>query len=398
MKKNEQEASIEGLKIQLSSGAIDRRTFLRHGTMLAVSLPALSAIMAACSPAPATAAPATAAPASAATGGQSDKPVIAFLLRNKLQSRWDFDEAGFIAEAEKLGVPYATSFTNGDTQEFQNAKAEALLASGTLKALVLVPFGELAIQPILDAAKAKGCKVIGYGNIIPGLDFSLLRDNEKVGMLQAEGAKAFAPTGNYVFSWGAVGNDVGEGKKKGALSVLQPLIDSGAIKVVSEQHTTDWSSTGVQTQVEAAITLANKDIKAIVASWDAGGIGAYAAAKAAGIDKQVFITGEDADPTRVQLIAAGYPAMTTFEPYPLQGGTAAAVAVALATGGDMTKPINGLPIIEVTAPDGSKYPGLQFKSISITKDNIIDEIVKPGMMTYDDAYKLTAEAERPPKP
>ena len=280
MNKTTQEISIEELAVQLSSGTIDRRTFLRRGTMLAVSLPTLAAIVAACSTAPATTAPATTAPASAATGGQSDKPVIAFLLRNKLQSRWDFDEAGFIAEAEKLGVPYATAFTNGDTQEFQNAKAEALLASGTLKALVLVPFGELAIQPILDAAKAKGCKVIAYGNVIPGVDFSLLRDNEKVGQMQAEGAKAFAPTGNYVFSWGAVGNDVGEGKKKGALSVLQPLIDSGAIKVVSEQHTTDWSSTGVQTQVEAAIILANKDIKAVVASWDAGGIGAYAAAKA----------------------------------------------------------------------------------------------------------------------
>lgn len=179
--------------------------------------------------------------------------------------------------------------------------------------------------------------------------------------------------------------------------MLQPLIDSGAIKVVSE-HTTDWSSTGVQTQVEAAIILANKDIKAVVASWDAGGIGAYAAAKAAGIDKQVFITGEDADPTRVQLIAAGYPAMSTFEPYPLQGSTAAQVAHAFATGADMTKPINGLPIIEVTAPDKSKYPGLQFKSISITKDNIIDELVKTGMMTYDDAFKLTAEADRPPRP
>lgn len=159
MNKTTQEISIEELAVQLSSGTIDRRTFLRRGTMLAVSLPTLAAIVAACSPAPATTAPATTAPASAATGGQSDKPVIAFLLRNKLQSRWDFDEAGFIAEAEKLGVPYATSFTNGDTQEFQNAKAEALLASGTLKALVLVPFGELAIQPILDAAKAKGLRL-----------------------------------------------------------------------------------------------------------------------------------------------------------------------------------------------------------------------------------------------
>ena len=398
---DEPRTTIEELTSQLISGAVDRRTFLRRGAMLAISLPALSAIVAACSTPAASSAPSAGASAvatAAPDAGQSDKPVIGFLLRNKLQSRWDFDEAGFIAEAQKLGVPYATSFTDGDTQEFQNAKAEAMLAAGTLKALVLVPFGELAIQPILDAAHAKGCKVIGYGNIIPGLDFSLIRDNEKVGVLMGEGAKAYAPKGNYVFSWGAVGNDVGEGKKKGSLSILQPLVDSGDIKVISEQHTTDWASTGVQTQVEAALTLAANDIKAIVCSWDTGAIGAYAAVKAAGIDKTCFITGEDADPTRVQLIAAGFPAMTTFEPYPLQGATAADVAYALATGADLTKPINNLPIIQVTAPDKSTYPAIQFKSISITKENLIDNMVKPGLMTYEDVYKLTPEADRPPKP
>lgn len=395
---SEPRTTIEELTHQLSSGTIDRRTFLRRGTMLAVSLPTLSAIIAACSSPAATTAPPGAPTAAPGGGGQSDKPVIGFLLRNKLQARWDFDEAGFIAEAEKLGVPYATSFTAGDTQEFQNAKAEAMLAADTLKALVLVPFGELAIQPILDAAHAKGVKVIGYGNIIPGLDFSLIRDNEKVGVIMGEAAKAYAPKGNYAFSWGAVGNDVGEGKKKGSLSVLQPLVDSGDIKVVSEQHTTDWASTGVQTQIEAALTLAQNDLQAIVCSWDSGAIGAYAAVKAAGVDKKVFITGEDADPTRVQLIAAGYPAMTTFEPYPLQGATAAQVAYALATGADLTKPINDLPIIEVTSPGGDKYPAIQFVSISITKDNLIDELVKPGLMTYEDVYKLTPEADRPPKP
>src|SRR3972149_3340720 len=239
---SEPRTTIEELTHQLSSGTIDRRTFLRRGTMLAVSLPPLSAIIAACSsPAP--------------PGAAAAPP----------------------------------------------------------RALVLLRFGEPAIQPILDAAHAKGVKVIGYGNIIPGLDFSLIRDNEKVGVIMGEAAKAYAPKGNYAFSWGAVGNDVGEGKKKGSLSVLQPLVDSGDIKVVSEQHTTDWASTGVQTQIDAALTLVQNDLQAIVCSWDSGSIGAYAAVKAAGVDKKVFITGEDADPTRVQLIAAGYPATTTLE-------------------------------------------------------------------------------------
>ena len=213
-----------------------------------------------------------------------------------------------------------------------------------------------------------------------------------------ESAIAARPKGNYIFAWGQVGNDVGEGKKKGSLEVLQPKIDSGDIKVVAEQHTTDWSSTGVQTFVEAALVNAKNDVDAIVCSWDTGAVGAYAAVKAAGLDTKVFITGEDADPTRVQLIAAGYPAMTTFEPYPLQGATAADVAFALATGADITQPINGQPVVKVTGPDGKEIPAIKFETISLTKDNLMEQLVLQGLMTYEDVYKLTPEADRPPKP
>ena len=51
-----------------------------------------------------------------------------------------------------------------------------------------------------------------------------------------------------------------------------------------------------------------------------------------------------------------------------------------------------------TYPDGKEYPAIQFESISLTKDNLIEELVKPGLMTYDDVYKLTPEADRPPRP
>lgn len=410
----EPETSIEELTSQLKSGAIGRRTFLQRGALLAVSLPTLGAIVAACTsaststPTPAaTATPGGSIPASpgpsassaaATVAPQSDKPVIAMLFRNHLQARWNFDEAGFIAEASKLGVPYATAWTDGDTQEFQNAKAEALLATGNLKCLVVVPFGENAIQPIIDAAHAVGCKVIPYGNVIPNVDFILNRDNFHVGVLMAQAAVTYAPSGNYALSWGAVGNDVGEGKKSGSLSILQPMIDSKAIKVVSEQRTTDWASTGVQTQIEAALTLSNNDLQAIVCSWDTGAEGASAALKAAGVDKKVFLTGEDADLPRVQLIAAGYPAMTTFEPYPLQGSTAADVSYALATGADMTKPINGLTPATVKASDGKTYPVIQFKTIEINKDNLMENLVIPGLMYFNDVYALVDPSARPSAP
>jgi D-xylose transport system substrate-binding protein len=62
--------------------------------------------------------------------------------------------------------------------------------------------------------------------------------------------------------------------KKGAFTVLNPLIKSGKIKVVYEQFTTDWKPEVAQSNMENALTKFNNEVDAVVASDDgtAGGI------------------------------------------------------------------------------------------------------------------------------
>ncbi|MFN8621290.1 MAG: substrate-binding domain-containing protein [Chloroflexota bacterium] len=386
----DQRTALDRLVGDLASGRIDRRTFLRRGTALAISLPTLGAVMAATAQSVAAQSPS----AAAAPVGSFDpsKPLIAFLGRNKQQVRWDFDAAGFEARAKELGVPYVIQFTTeGDDQSFQNTKAENLLAQG-IKAIAVVPFDEKAVQPIIDAAHSVGAKYIAYGNDTVGADFILRRNNESVGATFATEAVKFAPKGNYVLVYGEQGNDVAEAKKRGIWSVIQPLVDSGDIKIVSEQYTKGWDPQLAQAQVEAALASTGGDIKAVIASNDGMGLGSYTALKAAGLDKDVFVSGEDGDLARVQLIASGLPQITTWEPYPVQGATAADVATALATGADP------MATTQVTFPDGSTVPAIEFKTVALTKDNILDQLVKSGFYAYDDVYKLTPEDQRPPKP
>ena len=381
-----QNLQLNLLTQQLVTGEIDRRTFVLRGVALAVSLPILGAIVAACSPA------STASPSGSESigAGSSKKPLIGFLLRDIQQVRWNFDAKGFAAEAETLMVPYIIQFTADGTQASQNANAETMIAQG-IKALVVVPVGSDTVGGIIKACHDAGVKYISYGNEIPGVDFILDRDNPGVGEIFAKHATAFAPSGNYVLIYGEQGNDVAEAKKTGIWTVLKPLVDSGAIKVVSEKYTKGWDPQLAQAQVEAALAATNNNIQAIVASNDGMGLGAFTPIQAAGLQSKVFISGEDGDLARVQLIAEGLPQVTTWEPYPTQGATAADVAVALATGKDPHA-------TSQTTLNGVAIPTIQFKTIALTKDTIFDQLVKTGFYSYSDVYKLTPVNQRPPSP
>ncbi|HEU5433903.1 MAG TPA: substrate-binding domain-containing protein [Thermomicrobiales bacterium] len=362
---------------QLEAGQIDRRTFLRRGLALGASLPTLGALLAAVgAPTPTVA---------AAPARQADQPVIGFLLRQKSQPRWTYDEQGFADEAKKLGVPYITQFLTEASAEEQQKAAENMLAQG-IKVLVMVPFDPAAAGAIVDAAHAAGAKFVGYDETIPNVkyEFQLERDNEGVGKQMAEAAVAYAPKGNYVIVAGDQGTPVAVVKRDGAMKVIQPLVDKGDIDIVSDQYNKGWDPASAQTQVEQAITKAGGELNAVISLNDGMAVGAYSALDAAGLSDTTFVTGEDADLARVQLIAGGKPGTTIWTPIVEMGRTAAQIAASLAKGetpaSDRTD--NGIPVKLIpTTP--------------ITKDNIYDALIKIGFYTCDQVYQNVAKDQWP---
>ena len=79
--------------------------------------------------------------------------------------------------------------------------------------------------------------MISYDRLIKNSDVDLYVsfDNERVGEMQATAITELVPKGNYVLIEGADTDNNAHLFKKGQMNVLQPLIDSGDIKVVYDQ-------------------------------------------------------------------------------------------------------------------------------------------------------------------
>ena len=115
--------------------------------------------------------------------------------------------------------------------------------------------------------------------------------------------------------------------RKGQMNVIQPLVDKGAIKIISDQWAKDWQAVEALKIMENALTRSNNQVDAVVASNDGvagGAIQALAEQKLAG---KVLVSGQDAELVACQRIVAGTQSMTVYKPIKLLAHKAAEVAM-----------------------------------------------------------------------
>ena len=151
--------------------------------------------------------------------------------------------------------------------------------------------------------------------------------------------------------------------RQGFLNVLQPFLDSGDIKLVSDQFNKNWSTDTARAQVENALTRNNNDLAVVLCGNDGTAYGAIQALQAQGLGGKVFVTGVEAEPRAQELIQQGLMALSNFTAFD-QMGTAAAQA-AHAVG-------NGQPIeANATVNNGAKViPWIKILNFNVTKDNL----------------------------
>jgi len=88
----------------------------------------------------------------------------------------------------------------------------------------------------------------------------------------------------------------------------------------------------------SAVPDVSGDLAAVVSCNDGMATGAFAALQAHNLDKKVYVTGEDCDLARVQLIAQGYPAMSGWTPILKEAAVTCQVSYDLAAGKKLPKP------------------------------------------------------------
>lgn len=294
--------------------------------------------------------------------------------------RWQKDRDIFVNKAESLGAKVFVQSANGDATA-QISQIENML-NKDIDVLVIIPFNGEVLSNVIAEAKKEGVKVLAYDRLINNadVDFYVSFDNEKVGELQAKSIIEKKPEGNYFLMGGSPVDNNAKLFRKGQMKVLQPLIDSGKIKVVGDQWVDSWLAEKALQIMENALTANKNNIDAVVASNDATAGGAIQALSAQGLSGKVAISGQDADLAAIKRIIAGTQTMTVYKPITNLADKAAEIAVAL--GKDEKVETNA------QLNNGMKdVPAYLLEPVVVTKENIDDTVIKDGFHSKDAVYK-----------
>lgn len=294
--------------------------------------------------------------------------------------RWQHDRDAFIARAKQLGADVSVQSADGQDAT-QVRQCENLLTSG-VDVLVIVPHNAEVMASAVNSAKGQGIPVLSYDRLIRNSDVDLYIsfDNRRVGQLQAKYLLDHAPKGNYILIGGSPTDNNAHMVRDGQMDVLKPAIDRGDIKIVADQWAKDWLPSEALRHTENALTQANNNVVAVVASNDSTAGGAIQALQEQKLAGKVFVSGQDADLAAAQRIANGTQSMTVYKPIVPLATQAAEAAVALAKGQhvDTHESVN----------NGKKdVPSILLQPIVVDRGNLADTIIKDGFLKMEDVYR-----------
>jgi D-xylose transport system substrate-binding protein len=172
--------------------------------------------------------------------------------------------------------------------------------------------------------------------------------------------------------------------------VLQAAIDRGDIKIVANQHATDWKAEEALKIVENALTQNSDNIQAIIASNDGMAGGAISALEKRGLTGKVLVTGQDAEKAALQRIAEGTQTMTVYKPIIPLASAAVDAAISLAK----KQPLSNMTSFRNDAI-GKDVPAILLEVITVDKDNLQTTVIKDGFTSFEDVYANVPADQRP---
>jgi D-xylose transport system substrate-binding protein len=312
---------------------------------------------------------------------------IAVLLPDSASSaRWENDDRRFLASAfDAAGVDYTIVNAEGDAAT-QLTQAEQAITNGA-KVILLVNLDSGSGAAIIELARAAGVQVIDYDRLTiegPGADYYVSFDNESVGRLQGEGLVAAVeaagletPVRVAVLNGSPTDNNATL-FANGYNSVITPLFDSGDWVQVDNQSVPDWDNQQALVIFEQILTAAGGDIDAAIAANDGLAGSVIAALENQGLP-YIPVTGQDATVGGIQNILAGKQSMTVYKAIKAEAEAAAALAVGLLNGEDVSAMVSG------AVNNGTNdVPSVLLVPVSVTKDNIEETVIADGFRTWEE--------------
>lgn len=205
-----------------------------------------------------------------------------------------------------------------------------------VKALVIASIDGTTFSAVLQQAADAGIKVIAYDRLIrdsANVDYYTTFDNFQVGVLQAnslvKGLKERFPDvkpWNVELFGGSPDDNNAFFFYDGALSVLQPMIDSGDIVIKSGQQGMDqvgtlrWDGAVAQARMDNILSANYSDgsvVHGVLAPYDGLSRGIISSLRGVGYGSAEqpwpIVTGQDAETPSVKAIIAGEQYSTVFK-------------------------------------------------------------------------------------
>jgi len=315
--------------------------------------------------------------------------------------RWEADDRRFFDEAfTEAGIEYNIVNAEGDAAT-QQSQAEQAIADGA-SVIVLTSNDAGSGGAIIELAKEAGVQVVEYDRFNTGSSGGAAYvsfDNVRVGATMAEVLEpvisGLGGTPQVVELNGGEEDNNAFLFRDGYDATVQKHVDDGSWARVADQHVPGWGANGEgQTIMEQILTDAGNKVDAVFAANDNLAQQAINALEAAGVGS-VPLSGQDASAVGIQNILLGKQTMTVYKPIEAEAKVAAAFALALRAGEDLSTVTSEFEftIIGINSADGKPaesaegegiVPYIALVPIGVTIDNIADTVIADGFRTVEE--------------
>ncbi|MDQ3005767.1 MAG: sugar-binding protein [Chloroflexota bacterium] len=280
----------------------------------------LSLVLAACGAAAATEPPA------------AETKLVGISMPTKTSTRWISDGESMVKAFQDLGYETDLQFADNDIPN-QLAQIENMVTKGA-DVLIIAAIDGSTLSDVLQKAKDAGVLVVAYDRLISktgNVDYYATFDNFGVGVIQATqietglDLKNAAGPFNIELFGGSPDDTNAFYFYDGAMSVLQPYIDSGKLVVQSGQMGMDkvgtlrWDGTVAQARMDNLLSAnyTDKRVDAVLSPYDGLSRGIISSLRGVGYGTAdqpwPVITGQDAEVASVKAMIAGEQMFTVFK-------------------------------------------------------------------------------------
>ncbi|MHA7142071.1 MULTISPECIES: substrate-binding domain-containing protein [unclassified Arthrobacter] len=251
-------------------------------------------------------------------GGFEDGAAIGVALPQKTSENWVLAEGLFNDGLTEAGYEPDVQFANGGVSEQQN-QISSMITNG-VEVLIVGAIDGAQLGTQLAQAKEAGITVIAYDRLLTNtedVDYYVAYDNFQVGELQGQAlldGMAERGEGPYNIELFAGSPDDANAQVffDGAMSILEPEIESGNVVVASGQTefnqavTQGWEAGNAQTRMDTLLTgtYGSEELHGVLSPNDTLARAILTSVQASGKELPI-VTGQDSEVESVRSIMAG---------------------------------------------------------------------------------------------